>query len=807
MELLAPAGNRKNFMAALEAGANAIYLGGKAFNARAKASNFSLEELKELIKIAHMLNVAVYVTVNIIIADNEIKELEEYLRQLDEIGVDAIIVQDLAVLQIARRVAKRMEIHGSTQMTATNLATVNYLYEQGMTRVVLSRELSLEEIKYICQNTKAEIEVFIHGALCICYSGQCLMSSFIGGRSGNRGACAQPCRLPYELVDENGNIITKKEENYIMSPKDLNYAEYIDELREAGVVSLKVEGRMKKVSYVREVIGAYRKIIDQSGRKAENIRQLESGFNRGFSTDYLLDDIGRKMMTISAPNNQGKEIGQARNKGNEYILTLEQKLAEGDLVKIISKEGIVRYETVDKNWRMEEIADKFSCRVKSQEKPISGIVYLAASGSSEIEHSDLAHFERKIAVDVYLNGVENEQVSCTLVASNGEVVTVYNEYELQKAKKTPTSIEKAADQMGRLGNTLFVLDNISIPEGDYMWPASVLNQLRRDAVEALENVLIENYESKRKQLPDYTQIEKAEIKLDKLAKDNMKIAVRVDEITGVEAAVEAGANTIIFGGDRWQRLPYQKSIYEKVVQYCKKNNVECVFTTPRIVKASEELAYKNEFKAMVEANPSAISLNFLGALLWLKEFNYQGKIYADTSLNTFNAVAVKTLLENNIEQIALSEEMTMQQIKTIAKSLQKTAVDLEILVHGKVEMMVSEYCVINAFAGIGCKKNCPMPCRSKKYYLKDRKGELFPIRNDQYCRMHILNAKELDMRPYMNEIMRTGVNTIRIEARGQEKEYIKNIVKDYRDILNGSGKSYPKTGDGITRGHYFKGIL
>lgn len=805
MELLAPAGNRKNFMAALEAGADAIYLGGKVFNARAKANNFSIEELKELIKIAHILNVAVYVTVNIVIADSEIKDLENYLRQLDEIGVDAIIVQDLAVLNIARKVAKRMEIHGSTQMTATNLATVNYLYEQGMTRVVLSRELSLEEIKYICQNTKAEIEVFIHGALCICYSGQCLMSSFIGGRSGNRGACAQPCRLPYELIDEDGNIINEKEENYIMSPKDLKYAEYMDELIEAGVASFKVEGRMKKVSYVKEVISAYRHIIDKHGRADKNdLNRLQSGFNRGFSTDYLLNNVGRSMMTIAAPNNQGKEIGEAKRKGLKILLRLFDDINEGDLLKIISKEGLVRYLTVDKNWHKDE---KNTYIVTTNEGAIAGKVYLASSSKSEIEHSDLAHFERKISVYAYLDGSEGEKVSCTFMTEDGQSITVYNDYILQKANKVPTSLEKITNQISRMGNTLFKLESVSVPTGEYMWPASVLNQLRRDGVESLERKLLEQYELKRKDLPDYSKIKTIKVNDEKIKDKRIKIAACVDELDNVKAAVKAGVDIIILAGDRWQRLPYKNNTYKDVVDYCNNNNVEIVFSTPRIIRVNEENRYKEIFKSLIKANPNAISIHFLGALEWCKEFGYKGKIYADTSLNTFNEVAVKTLVDNGISQIALSEEMTMKQIRSLANKVKSLPVNLEILVHGQLEMMISEFCVINAFAGIGCKKNCPMPCLKKKYYLKDRKGELFPLKTDPYCRMHILNTKELDMRPYIDDIKSSRINIIRIEARQKEQEYITRLIKDYKELLNGNGLNFSKTGEGITRGHYYKGIL
>ncbi|MBQ2088305.1 MAG: U32 family peptidase, partial [Selenomonas sp.] len=259
VELLAPAGSREALIAAVESGANAVYLAGSQFGARAYANNFDEDGLREAIHFAHLRDVLINVTVNTIVDDTEIPALKDYLRFLRDAGADALLVQDLGVARIAREIIPDMPLHASTQMTVHSLEGVLALQEMGFTRVVLSRELSLKEIKYICANSDVEIEVFMHGALCVCYSGQCLMSSMIGGRSGNRGRCAQPCRLPYTLVDEQGqDVLGDKAGSYLLSPRDINTIDVIPDLIGAGVSSLKIEGRMKRPEYVATVVSTYR---------------------------------------------------------------------------------------------------------------------------------------------------------------------------------------------------------------------------------------------------------------------------------------------------------------------------------------------------------------------------------------------------------------------------------------------------------------------------------------------------------------------------------------------------------------------
>lgn len=808
MELLAPAGTMENFMAALESGADAIYLGGKVFNARAHAANFGIDELREAVRLAHILDVSVYVTVNILIGDTELKDLEQYIKDLDSIGVDAIIVQDLAVAEIAKRVAPNIHLHGSTQMTAATLDAVRFYESLGFTRVVLARELSLKEIQHICKHCKAEIEVFVHGALCVCYSGQCLMSSFIGGRSGNRGACAQPCRLPYELLDSKGESVLPKHEAYLLSPKDLNYSEHMNELVAAGVTSFKVEGRMKKVSYVRQVIGTYREILDEASIHENQRKALASGFNRGFSTAYLEDTVGRQMMTVVAPNHQGKPIGESYTKKGEVYLSLTEPIEQGSLVKILQSNGSVTYYTVDDEWTC--VSDTLY-KGRPAEGLAVGQLYLASTPKNT-KSRGLQEFTRKYDMSVYLsvgsNG-ETNYTELTAILDSGLSVTVTNEYVPAIANKVPTSLEKVTEQLGRLGNTLFRLSYVDIPDGPYMWPASVLNALRRDAVTALETALITHHVESWQALQvtgdvDYDFKAQHELFYDTCP----MISARVDEIEGVKAAIAGGAQKIVFGGDRLSRTPYALSVYDEVARLCAQSDVICTFATPRVVKDDEVEAYKHTLEAIVQAHPDSISIHVPQALLWLRELGYTGAIEADTGLNIFNTPTLHFWEQLHISCVNPSQELTLKQITELAKH---SHVPIETMIHGYTEMMISEYCAIASFVGTGSKVNCPMPCVKESYSLKDRKGEIFPIRTDPYCRMHIMNSHEMDMRAYVPMLLQKGISILRVDGRHMKPSYVKDIVSQYVGIATGTMEAPPKKidsqGESITRGHYFRGIL
>lgn len=725
MELLAPAGTMENFMAALDAGADAIYLGGKQFNARANAANFDIEELAEAVRMAHILQVSVYVTVNILVGDTELQALRAYLQELERIGVDAIIVQDLAVALAAKEVAPSLHIHGSTQLTAATLDAVRFYEKLGFTRVVLARELSLDEIRHICQHCKAEIEVFVHGALCVSYSGQCLMSSLIGGRSGNRGACAQPCRLSYDLIGD-GQVL-QQFDPYLLSTKDLNYSEHVEALRDAGVASLKVEGRMKKVSYVKQVIGTYRHILDMGRVTDEDALNLQYCFNRGYSMAYLEDTVGKNMMSSVVPNNQGTLLKDENNRG-------------------------------------------------------------------------LQDFERKHAVSMtLLNATNHTELVITM---GDESVTVVNHFVPVLADKKPTSVEQVTKQLGRLGNTLFTLTSVQVPEGTWMWPSSVLNQLRRDGITALEERLIEKHIATHH--IDITS-DLSALQVERHVYDTGPLlSVVVDTQEGIDGAIRGGAQQVVLAGDRLQRQPYPAGLYQIFVNQCKMHNVRSVIATPRIIKDDEVEAYVQTLRHIVTANPDAIAIHVPQALLWLKDLDYTGAIHADTGLNIFNSVSANFWEQLGVSAIAPSQELTMQQLKLIARHI---SVPLEVLVHGTVEMMISEFCVLASTVGSGEKKNCSGPCMKHHYALQDKKGFTFPIRTDPYCRMHIMNSMDLDMQPYVMDLLKRRIGILRIDGRQRNEKAVYSIVKQYKNIMEGNKVVTKDEQQRVTRGHFFRGIL
>ena len=339
IELLAPAGSWEALEAAVNAGADAVYMGGKSFGARAYASNFDEEEMAKAVFFAHMHRVRIYITVNTLVDDSEMLSLAQYLVFLHNVGVDGIIVQDLGVIRLAKKIVPDLPLHASTQMTITNSGGVDFAIAAGMERSVVARELSLKEIKAACSRG-TEIEAFIHGALCVCYSGQCLMSSLIGGRSGNRGRCAQPCRLPYKLLNEDGKemLAGKDAGQYLLSPKDMNTLKILPQLIEAGVVSYKIEGRMKRPEYVAVVVDAYRRAIDsyKAGNyqvPEEDFANIEQIFNRDFTTAYMVNRPGKEMMSDRRPNNRGVLIGRVTKldkQRNKALVKLDKELHLGD---------------------------------------------------------------------------------------------------------------------------------------------------------------------------------------------------------------------------------------------------------------------------------------------------------------------------------------------------------------------------------------------------------------------------------------------------------------------------------------------
>ena len=829
IELLAPVGSREALVAAVESGADAVYMGGKAFGARHYAPNFTDDELAEAVRFAHLRSVLVYVTVNTLVDDNEISALVEYLRHLYTIGIDAIIVQDVGVAAIARKIVPSLEIHASTQMTVHNLAGVDLLGSQGFSRVVLAREVSLEDIGYICKHTSIEIETFIHGALCISYSGQCLMSSVIGGRSGNRGRCAQPCRLPYTLVDKRGaNVLAGADAGeYLLSPRDLNTIELIPAMIDRGVVSFKIEGRMKRPEYVAVVVDTYRRAIDAYvANRADYVvtdqthKDLGQVFNREFTTAYLQGKQGRHMMSDQRPNNRGVCIGRVvfyDGVAKTAVIKLEETLTIGDMVEFWVKFGDRVNATVSD---MTVQGKAVTVALAGTEVSISvrGLGISITDWAFKTFDSKLMERARgffqsgsavlRVPVDVTVEAFVGQPLMITLRDDEGYIGQGRTEFLGTVAQKRPLTEDTVRKQVDRLGTSVFALRSLECHIDDQvMVPMSEMNEARRRAVEDLEY----NRLTRFRRVPLIT-IPFSLPPVQTVKTTRPALAVQVDTVKCVQAAVDNGADWIVFGGESYHHRPFSTDDYQQAVDICRKANIQIILNTPRIVKEWQWKGLQQDLALFANLEPDAVGVSNLGTL-WLMGQRYNSiALHGEFSLNVYNSVAVEYFRCMKLSSLTLSPELTFDQIKAIVA---RSQVPLECIVHGYLPVMISEYCAIGSFLGQLHAGPCNQICLKSRHWLKDRKDEIFPVATDQYCRMHILNAKELHMAAHVPKFGPLGINRIRIEAKGEEPAAVSRVTRLYREVLdrvdkhplNQEGKmSIIEHGD-ITRGHYFRGIL
>ncbi|MCI1821332.1 MAG: DUF3656 domain-containing protein [Megasphaera sp.] len=808
-ELLAPAGSLDTVLTAIDAGADAVYLGGKSFNARKFAHNLDEEELDRAVRTAHLFAVKVYITVNILIADTELKEVAVYLKKLDALHVDGIIVQDLAIAAWVQKVVPNLPLHGSTQLTVADLNGVRFLESLGFTQVVLARELSIQEIRYICHRAKAAIEVFIHGASCMSYSGQCLMSSFIGGRSGNRGACAQPCRLPYQLVEEGGVPVTEPE-TYVLSLKDLSSVSVIQELIDAGVSSFKIEGRMKGNGYVRSVVGAYRMVMDtcihDSSQERQHILEkaehiLAESFNRMYQHDFLTDTVERNTITEKSAGNTGRHMGKIL-KCQEGIA--EAKLTEplhmGDFIKITAADGRECFDEIsaiiaDKEYPSTSYTVKLRCK-----EGFSGEIYRLAR--KEDRKTKTVEMNRKIPLYFHVDVTEGNQLRLTAWDEAGHVAEEVSAYVVQKAVKHPADREWIYTQLNRLGGTFFSVAGVTVWNQSYMIPASILNTLRREAAAVVEQKILTEYHrpaaGKTAIRPDGTT---------KYRKVKQKeLVVRCDSLEGITAALHNGADRIVYGGESYTHTAFGFSQWKQAVDMVHNTGASIWAASPRILRQRDEVYVRKELQIAVSCGADGIYAGALGILAMAKEELWTVPIAGDWSLNTFNAHAADLLRLYGCSSLTLSTELMLRQIKKIISVC--LSLPIEILVEGRLEMMVTEFCSLAAFNGSGVKRRCAAMCSHKKYYLKDRIGEQFPIVTDSYCRNHLLNNRDLDMAPYYSQLMQCGISRFRIEGRGRSSAWIAAQTQRYRCLIDDTEHMLlNKEDSSVTRGHFFHGII
>ncbi len=851
VELLAPAGSREALAAAVESGANAVYLAGNMFGARAYADNFDEEGLREAIHFAHQRNVHVHVTVNTIVDDQELPQLKKYLRFLYEAGADAVLVQDLGAARLVRETVPELPMHASTQMTVHNLDGVQALEAMGFSRVVLSRELSLEAIRHICAHAKAEIEVFVHGALCVCYSGQCLMSSIIGGRSGNRGRCAQPCRLPYALVDEDDNdLLAGSAGQYLLSPRDLNTTELLPQLLEAGVSSLKIEGRMKRPEYVAVAVGCYRRAVDswlagKFGIKTEDTKALAQIFNRDFTTAYLEKKQGRNMMSDKRPNNRGLMLGRVLTYDGGaglVAMKLSTELALGDQVDFWVKVGGRVTATVQKLYILKEQKSK-NGKNKNKKNPQQGIsqqnlipvekaeagttiafsidgkvfpgdrafkIYDAALMNTAKSMYNTGAPVRRYGIKTWVRAAVGEPLQIRMEDEVGHVAEATTEFIGQAAQKRPLTREILEKQIGRLGTSIFQLKELVMDiQGEVMVPVSEINEARRRCTESLEAQRLAEFDQAAREFSAKAADsicqgvkniqQRVAARRESIAardEDNKKyrrgtvVTAVVDSLEKVKAALEAGSGRIVFGGESYTHKAITLDMYRQATEMAHNMGAAIIFNTPRIIRDGELEHFHKWLQNGAACEPDGISVHNIGSLHAVRELT-ELPIEADYSLISYNVETLRHLQELGADRAVLSPELNMAQVEKLA---QESPLPLECLVDAHLELMVSEYCCTGSFLGGLDTGRCSAPCvnMGKKFYLKDRKNIRFPLVMDQYCHMHLLNANRLSMLPHAMKLKTMGIKGLRIDGRYLSASELGKTIRNYAVYMQHKGELSPE---------------
>lgn len=861
-ELLAPAGGWEALRAAMANGADAVYLGGKQFSARQSADNFDSEELRRAVDYVHLRGGRLYVTVNTLLDDGELEAGLNYLRFLYETGVDAVILQDLGVARLVRRALPELEIHASTQMTVHSLPGVELMKELGFQRVVLSREVSLENIKYIRENSPVELETFIHGALCVCYSGECLMSSLIGGRSGNRGRCAQPCRLQYTLVDEKGRALSdEKLGSHLLSPRDLNSVEFLPELIKAGICSFKIEGRMKRPEYVATVIRVYREAIDRylddPGHyrvPEEAKRDLRQIFNRDFTPGYYFGNPGVELMSYKRPNNRGLKLGRVtgynpRNKTAELLLEDELRLGDGLEIWVTQggRQGIIVQRMTVKGRQVEEASPGEKVLVEIPGKVgIGDRVFktfdagLMARARESYEHPKHG---RKIPLQVKVQVRAGEPLRVFLEDDRGNRTQGETGFLAEAALKRPLTEDAVYKQVDRLGNTPFIINTFTADiAGELMVPVSEINEARRQAVEKLEAMRLEPY--KRELVRDWEKRVREALKITRgrqetgagVAQRRLEfagqregsprkgfgpvLAVSVTRFSSLKAAVDKGADRVYLGGESFR---HEESLTARVIaqalEYCHSKGVQFVLSTPRVLQDDELAAYWPKVREALGLGLDGILVANLGLAGLLLEEGGSTPLLADFPLNIYNRQAVACLGELGFSQVTLSPELTLEQVAAMQG---QAMVDKECLVHGFIPMMISEYCVVGCtLGGKRAGEKCRVPCQGRRFGLKDRMNFVFPLAMDQYCHLHVFNPKELCAVEELGLLAGAGIRSFRLELKLKDSREVGEVTGIYRKeldrYLKEKGRWQPSaeakealtalSPAGVTKGHYFRGVL
>ncbi len=803
IELLAPVGSMESLYAAVQNGAKAVYLGGELFNARHYASNFNKEEMKKAVKYSHLRDVKVYVTVNILLENKEMIQALDYVKFLYDIGVDAIIVQDIGLASLVRKLLPDMDIHASTQMTINNLEGAKFLYKQGFTRVVLSREVPIEEIKYISKNSPIELEVFIHGALCVSYSGQCLMSSMIGGRSGNRGKCAQPCRMPSTLVDKKGYTVNGWEEKHILSPKDLNTLEEILELKKAGVTSLKIEGRMKRPEYVATVVDLYNKVLNKGIEKItdldkENIKQV---FNRGFTKGITFGEFGKDFISYNRPDNRGVQLGRVvKLDHRELTIELSTDVEEGDIIEFIVGQDKYKGLKATKSGKKGEYYT-----IEKRGNIVNNSIAYKKTSTSLLESSKESYREDRIKrkIDMSIKIEKNEKPMLEINYNNNKIKLIGEEF-VQESKNRPLTEETVEEQISKLGDTVYELDKmeIDLEEGCFM-PLSSLNSLRRKGTDKLDSLILGEYRKKEVLEEDFI-VEKNEIlSLESIKEDKEKIlTIKVDNFNQLEQLdLEKVDKLIINYYDNKDQLI-------KSLAKLQDSEIEIYIGTEAILYR-DDIELLKEVLSEIKNDITGVSVSNLGTLFLIKE-NYDLEIHGDIGLNAFNSYTVKFLEENGVTSLDLSVELRLDQIEKIAN---ESSIRTSVISYGYIPVMITKHCPMSLVKGCINDDQCRSCQYSKGYGIKDRIGVEFKMtRKTGFT--NIYNSVPIMVLDNLKRIVDSGLDGVRMDFTLEEDgiEELQDIY--YGTIKNHGNKSEMESfmddfreNNKITNGHFFRGII
>ena len=794
LELLSPVGDFECLKAAVQNGANSVYFGGNLFNARASASNFDYDELEKAINYCALRNVKTHLTLNTLIKDSEFKDAVLLAKKAYELGIDALIVQDVGLSQFLMKLFPDLPIHASTQMTIHNLEGVQELEKLGYSRAVLSRELSIQEIEYICANSNIEIETFIHGALCISYSGQCFFSSMVGGRSGNRGRCAQPCRLPYELIEKE-KIIDK---GYLLSPRDLCALDFIPALIEAGVKCFKIEGRLKSPEYVATVTRIYRKYIDlyESGKEykvdEKDVTELKQIFNRGgFSSGHLSTKANHDLIYKEKPNNMGLYVGNVAgyNKLKGHVkLLLNENLAIGDNInfeKENTKYTISELMLNNSNVPNAKVGSKVVIGRMKGNIHIGDKIYKLSSKTQ----MDNAH-------NSYMSEHVKLPVKCNITIKKGEPVVmeaaiyglsdklyknistkIISNLVPEKAINAPITKERIILQIKKTGDTPFEFEEINISMDNDIFIPSIkeLNEIRRMALLKLENMII----AKVKRISQFSE--------DDL--DGIYTKYQNSSLNKMKIVEEPRKNIAIYLNVIQPEFDYSKlskkyisSVYIPLRFFMRKEYAEALETItsnfktyiymPAIIKANYKNVIKHGLEDFIDKfNISGFVVSSLGDFVLLEKYKKKYEFIGNFSLNSFNVNTINIYHNLGIKRVTLSPELNLHDIENIV-SIENGHMPLELIVYGNMPIMKMNYCLLGV--SNKCYPTCKMRCStSNTYYLRDRLGFQFRILPDNVQTVTTIFNSKTTCITHID----TGINSLRIDLLDETIDEINSIAE------------------------------